>query len=270
MTALTTTDPAQLVQITDTHLHGREGRTLLKMDTRKSLEQVLQLVSRNEGRPDFVVVTGDVAQDGSTAAYRQFLQQIATLDAPFRWIPGNHDSPATMREIDATACGTELRINNWFILFLDSSVEGKIHGELSASQLEVLRQRLAEIEADSLVDYCLICLHHNPVEGSAAWMQDIGLHRSREFFSVIKNYPKVRCLIYGHIHQELDFSNQGIRCLCTPSTCIQFKPDVSDFTLDPLNPGYRSVRLYADGRIDSRVHRIEGFAWVADFESPGY
>jgi len=77
-------------------------------------------------------------------------------------------------------------------------------------------------------------------------------------------------VVYGHIHQELDFMHNGIRCFCTPSTCIQFKPNVAEFALDRLNPGYRTFRLYSDGRIESEVIRVTGVEFEADYTSVGY
>ena len=101
-------------------------------------------------------------------------------------------------------------------------------------------------------------------------MKDIGLENGAELFSTLKKSSKVKCVLYGHIHQELDFSHEGVRCLCTPSTCIQFKPKVTDFSLDRVNPGYRSLRLFADGSIESEVKRVSGGTFEADYNSPGY
>jgi Icc protein len=108
------------------------------------------------------------------------------------------------------------------------------------------------------------------VPGTSAWMRDIGLENGQEFFETIKMSSKVRSLVYGHIHQELDFEHEGVRCFCTPSTCIQFKPKVTSFSLDRVNPGYRSLQLYADGSIDSEVSRVSGEIFEADYNSPGY
>ena len=48
----------------------------------------------------------------------------------------------------------------------------------------------------------------------------------------------------------------GIRMLTTPSTCVQFAPGSEDFALDDLSPGYRSLRLYADGSVQTEVVRV--------------
>ena len=101
-------------------------------------------------------------------------------------------------------------------------------------------------------------------------MKDIGLQNAEEFFDSVTAGSKTRCVVYGHIHQDLDYQYRGIRCLCTPSTCIQFKPHVKNFELDRVNPGFRSIHLHEDGKIDTRVHRFAGSALEADFTSTGY
>ncbi|MEX2470254.1 MAG: 3',5'-cyclic-AMP phosphodiesterase [Pseudohongiellaceae bacterium] len=270
MISLTTQDPIRLVQITDTHLYGSATGTLLKMNTGETFDSVLDLVDKQEEEIDLILATGDIAQDATVTAYRQFIEGMARFDAPFRWIPGNHDSASLMIEVGGKASGKEVRINNWQILFLDSSVEGQVHGRLTPVELQFLEAGLEAAAQDASVAHCLICLHHNPVKGSAAWMQDIGLQNGDEFFTVVGRFAKCRCVVYGHIHQELDFEHRGVRCLCTPSTCIQFKPDVINFALDRRNPGYRTLELFGNGDIQTQVSRITGFASAADFRSTGY
>src|SRR5690606_30088670 len=80
----------------------------------------------------------------------------------------------------------------------------------------------------------------------------------------------VGAVIYGHIHQELDFERNGVRYFCTPSTCIQFKPNVADFTLDELNPAYRWYTLHNHGAIDSGVVRLTDFVPAVDHSATGY
>ncbi|PCJ24369.1 MAG: 3',5'-cyclic-AMP phosphodiesterase [SAR86 cluster bacterium] len=272
MTVLTTQNPINIVQITDTHLYGKSAGTLLKMNTRETLGHVLNLVIEDESDIDLVLATGDITQDASDEAYNNFLEAISNLDAPFRWIPGNHDNAAVMDRIaEGTDAGEKVvQINNWNIILLDTSILGQVHGKLSATELEFLESSLQAADIDASIDHCLVCLHHNPVPGSAGWMKDIGLQNGPKFFEVVKKFEKVRCVLYGHIHQELDFIHQDVRCLCSPSTCIQFKPKVMNFSLDKVNPGYRTLKLFADGKVESKVVRVPGSTFEADYNSPGY
>jgi len=272
MTTLTTQSPINLVQITDTHLYGSSSGTLLKMNTQDSMDHVVNIVKENESQIDFILATGDIAQDASLDAYNAFIKAMENFTAPFRWIPGNHDSATVMQQAanGTDACEKIVQINNWQILFLDTSVEGQVHGKLSEAELDFLDNTLASAEANDSIDHCLVCLHHNPVKGNAGWMKDIGLHNRVQFFDIVKKYTKVNCIVYGHVHQELDFEHEGIRCLCTPSTCIQFKPNVTNFALDRVNPGYRTIQLHEDGSIDTEVVRVTGYTFEADFSSGGY
>lgn len=272
MALLTTQDPIKLIQITDTHLYGKSGSTLFKMNTSQSLSQVIELLNTENENFDLLLATGDITQDASDAAYRKFMQATSGIDAPLRWIPGNHDDAAAMgRAAEGSGAGEKiLQINNWLIVLLDSSVLGQAHGNLSASELNFLQASLKSADEDNSIGHCLVCLHHNPVPGSQVWMKDIGLQNGQEFFEILKKFPKLRCVLYGHIHQELDFIHQGIRCLCSPSTCIQLEPNVTDFSLDKVNPGYRSLKLLADGQIETAVMRVPGDLFEADYHSAGY
>lgn len=272
MASQKTNNSIQLVQITDTHLYGDADGTLLKMNTHDSFAHVLDIVRKNEDGIDLILATGDIAQDASVSAYQHFLKNIEEFNAPYLWIPGNHDSARVMAEVagDSGASGKEATINNWQILMLDTSIEGQVHGELASNELEFLGNGLAAIENDETIEHCLICLHHNPVKGNAGWMKDIGLHNKDEFWALTKQSSKLRCVVYGHVHQELDYIHEGIRCLCSPSTCIQFKPNVVNFALDQINPGYRTLQLHEDGSIDTKVLRVEGAVFEADYGSGGY
>ena len=272
MASLITQNPIKITQITDTHLYGKPSGTLLKMNTSETLGHVLELVKANENEIDLVLATGDIAQDASDKAYANFLEIIASLNSPFRWIPGNHDNAAVMNRLAERTGASEktAQLNNWLIILLDTSILGKVHGKLAKTESNFLTSVLRAAESDDTIEHCLIAMHHNPVPGNSAWMKDIGLENGEKFFEAIKISKKVRCVLYGHIHQELDFEHEGIRCLCTPSTCIQFKPKVTNFSLDMVNPGYRSLQLFADGSIKSEVRRVSGETFEADYNSPGY
>ena len=119
MTLLTTQDPIRLVQITDTHLYGNASGTLLKMNTQQSLEQVVKLLQANQPQLDFILATGDIAQDGSKDAYEYFLEKMQELDTPLTWVPGNHDNAQLMDSVssessvaDASVADKKVQINN--------------------------------------------------------------------------------------------------------------------------------------------------------------
>jgi len=258
----------RLVQITDTHLYGNPDAQLLNMNTQESFEHVLELISRNEQAVDAFLATGDIAQDASENAYRRFIESMKRFSAPFYWIPGNHDHRKVMAGMEESGNASEkhIRLGNWQILMLDTSIPGEVHGRLSANELEFLEQTLGDTDSE----HSLVCLHHNPVPGTAAWMEGIGLENADALMAVLARHNNVRAVVYGHIHQHLDFVRDGTRFLCTPSTCIQFKPGVTDFALDELSPAYRWLELAEDGSLRTGVERVRDFELNLDYASDGY
>jgi Icc protein len=48
--------------------------------------------------------------------------------------------------------------------------------------------------------------------------------------------------------------------MCTPATCMQFRPRQPGFEVDDRPPGYRVLDLQDDGRISTEVVWLEGYA----------
>ena len=69
---LTTADPALLVQLSDSHLFAEADGMLLGMNTRDSLQKVIDLVREQQPRIDLILATGDLSPDGTLESYQQF------------------------------------------------------------------------------------------------------------------------------------------------------------------------------------------------------
>jgi len=76
--------------------------------------------------------------------------------------------------------------------------------------------------------------------------------------------------LFGHVHQEVDATYDGIRFIASPSTCFQFKPHCDEFTLDIRAPGWRYLQLHSDGSINSQVWRLSNNDFNPDLASKGY
>ncbi|CFV94644.1 cAMP phosphodiesterase [Bordetella pertussis] len=51
--------------------------------------------------------------------------------------------------------------------------------------------------------------------------------------------------------------------LATPSTCFQFVVRDGKHCVDDAAPGYRWLKLYADGSLATGVRRLDGDRWRA-------
>ncbi|MDD2060097.1 3',5'-cyclic-AMP phosphodiesterase [Pseudomonas sp. GD03860] len=259
--------PVYLVQLTDSHLFADANRTLLGMNTRESLQRVIERVSAEQPRIDLLLATGDLSQDGTQASYASFRELTASLKAPARWLAGNHDEPVPMEQ---AAQGTQfldplVDIGNWRVLMLNSAIPGAVPGVLDEGQLGLLDQALREAPGR----HHLICFHHQPVSIGCAWMAPIGLRNADALFAVLDRYPQVRAVLWGHVHQEWDQLRNGVRLLASPSTCIQFEPGSEDFKVGEQAPGYRWLHLNPDGSIDTGVSRVVDFEFTIDYDD-GY
>lgn len=257
--------PLKLVQITDSHLGEREGDDLLGLDTDFSLQQVVALIQEEQVVPDLLLATGDLSNHGHLNAYLRFRRITAGLARRSLWLPGNHDNLALLRE--AVAAGTELSggidIGPWRIIMLDSTVPGEVGGRLSPQELALLRQNLTQ----SLSQHVLVCLHHHPVPIGCDWLDEQIVANADEFFATLDQFEHVRGVLWGHVHQQHDFERRGVKLMSTPSSCIQFAKNSPVFKVDKLNPGYRSLQLFPDGRIETTVSRVTAVDFEINYES---
>lgn len=258
----------EVVQLTDSHLFGEPQGQLLGLDTYDSLQRVIELVLAERSRIDLVLATGDLSQDGSTDSYRYFRQLSERIAAPVRWCPGNHDQRENMHEVARSSglMNPVLDLGNWRIVLLDSLIPGKVFGRLHAAQLALLDKTLGEAPER----HCLVCLHHHPVVIGSRWMDRLGLRNAAALFDILARHAQVRVLLWGHIHQEFDQVRDGLRLLASPSTCVQFEPGSKTFQVSSQAPGYRWLRLYEDGRLDTGVSRITGFEFQVGADIKGY
>lgn len=257
-----------LVQLTDSHLFAGADGKLLGMDTADSLRRVIDLVLEEQPAIDMLLATGDLSQDGSPASYARFRELSALLGTPARWIPGNHDDVPAMQ---AACVGTDLLepivdLGNWRLIMLDSSIPGAVPGYLQAPQLALLERALSEAPDR----HHLICLHHHPVDIGSEWMAPIGLRNRDALFAVLDRFPQARAVLWGHVHQTIDEMRRAVRLLASPSTCLQFTPGSEDFQVDSTAPGYRWLRLHADGRLETEISRITGLVFEPEYAEGGY
>jgi Icc protein len=263
------TEVLRLIQVTDTHLFADPQGRLMGVNTEQTLAGLLTRIRDDGERPDAVLATGDLAQDGSAEAYRRVATQLAGLEAPVYWLPGNHDCPDTMRKHFAGSwimAEHAFRARGWQAILLDSAVAGEIGGHLGRGELERLEDRLSAHPDD----HALVCLHHHPVVVGTGWLDCLGLDNPEDFFEVVDRYPQVRAVLWGHVHQAFDATRRGVRLMATPSTCFQFLPGSREFAVDSGPPAYRWLELSPGGEIRTEVRHVEGLDTGLDASATGY
>jgi 3',5'-cyclic-AMP phosphodiesterase len=261
--------PLRVLHITDTHLFGNPDETLAGVATDQSCLEVLAHVRAHAGPLDLILFTGDLVHDGSMEAYRRLLERMTSFGVPVLVVPGNHDDQGLMRQLydcPPMEWAFDMRLGNWLLIMLDSSIPGEPGGRLQPEELERLDQVLSE-NPDL---HALISLHHQPAPMGSRWLDRIGAENGEALLDIVQRHASVRAVLWGHVHQDLERRQGDVRLLATPSTCVQFRPGQQDFSLDALPPGYRMLELHDDGRIETRVHRLGAAPKGLELETDGY
>lgn len=251
-----------MLQISDTHLFEDENKRLLGLKTEECFQSLLQYVREQNARPDVLLVTGDISQDGSIASYGRFKKHIQALGIPFLCCPGNHDNPSIMKDFFVRTH----QMGPWHLIQLDSTIPKSNAGRFSSAELAFLEKKLRSISSG----YVLLSFHHNPVRMNSTWIDKMVIDNAADFLSCIKKYSVVQGVVFGHVHQEYDATIDGIRFLAAPSTCVQFKPKSPAFTVDPTPPGFRWIELQNDGTMNTRVVRLPNLPPGLEMDSKGY
>jgi Icc protein len=197
---------------------------------------------------DVVVVTGDVADDGSVDAYRLADALTAGASARRYFIAGNHDDRDAMRAVFGEL--DDVRVvelsERWSLVLLNSQWAGHEAGYVTDRVLDRLARDLDRVEGDAV-----LCLHHPPL--SPCPEPDCGLRDTDRLLEVLRGGP-VRVVLSGHVHQDFEFVREGITFLGAPSTLGQLRhggdPHFTD-TDEP--PAAQVVELHDNGGAARRL-----------------
>ncbi len=250
--------PLLVVQLTDTHIGGRwDG-----VDPVSCLNRVIDTVQQLPDRPDAVLVTGDLAEEGAPEQYEAVGELLGRFDVPVHVLPGNHDDRARLRShFSLPGSGSEpvqyaVDIGELRLVVLDTTHPGAVPGELDAARLGWLDAEL-EAAGDRTT---LLAMHHAPIlTGIGAWDR-IGMPAEdrRALAEVLERHPQVRRIVAGHVHQAITHDLAGRAVLSAPSTCVvaqlQFSPTA--ITLAAGAPGF-AVHALVDGEIVSHTRFLE-------------
>src|SRR5215475_8562263 len=213
--------PLLIAQISDLHIKPRGQLAYGRVDTAKALERCVVTLNEFKPVPDFVVISGDLADTPVEEEYDYLAQLLAPLNLPFAAIPGNHDSREMMRAAFSKAAyafptgalNQKIEVGGLDLLLLDSSVSGRPHGTLDGATL----QWLDDVLSSSADRPALLFLHHPPFTDGIWHMDRQNLHSARELEAVIRRHPHARLVACGHFHRATLALFAGIPCTICPA-----------------------------------------------------
>jgi 3',5'-cyclic-AMP phosphodiesterase len=197
--------PVCIAQISDLHIKRPGAMAYGRVDTAKALERCVAALNEFTPAPDFVVISGDLADTPTAEEYDHLKRLLAPLKLPFASIPGNHDSREMMRAAfpasnyaqSSGPLDQRIEIAGLDLLLLDSSVPGEPHGRLDPATLEWLDATLAS----SLQRPALLFLHHPPFRAGILHMDRQNLFNADGLALIVRRHPRVRLVATGHVHR---------------------------------------------------------------------
>lgn len=201
--------------------------------------------------PDWLILTGDLSEDGSAASYRRLSEWLIQFEINVAWLPGNHDDRSTMAPIfDAHGFepGPILETGAWQLALLDSAWPGRPEGELDDDRLKVLDGLDANRPTGVFV-------HHHPLPVSK-WIDRVKLEHAERLWQRLESLPALEFVAFGHVHQRFRVTRQrneqiAVECLAAPSTAANSMPETEIFVPEPGGPMARWFVLEADARYRS-------------------
>lgn len=257
-----------LLQITDCHLGIEAGDKLLGLDADQSLAYVLADLFAQFPTPDLLVCSGDLSNDGDQLAPYQRLSNVLPAEIDQIWLPGNHDENALIADV-VRGCQQFLgtySLGNWQITALDSSIPHAVPGFIAESEL----QRAVDVLEANPTKHHLIFMHHHLKPVGCKWLDTQVIGNAEQVLAKFAQYPQLKMITCGHVHQETAQQAGHLHLYSTPSTCIQFKPNSDQFAVGNEMPGFRWFTLFDDGRYETGVSRISERELSIDHHSTGY
>jgi len=156
-----------IAQLSDLHVRPRGELYQDVVDSNEMVARAIEHLNRLDRRPDLVLVTGDLVDEGHPSEYAMVRDLLGKLGVPYLVIPGNHDHRENFRAAFADHnympqqgpvhyCIDDYEIR---IVGLDSSVPGKHHGHIDADGLSWLSSILEQAREKPT----LLMMHHPPL-----------------------------------------------------------------------------------------------------------
>ncbi|HEY0135811.1 MAG TPA: phosphodiesterase [Nannocystis sp.] len=219
-----------VAQISDFHVAVPGSQIDRDHQTSAQLERAVAHLGRLRPRPDLVLCTGDLVQDGEGEEYRRLGELLAPLAMPYYLIPGNHDDREALRA--AFAGGGYLPAQGLLhyvvdagplrLIALDTHVPGAPGGVLCEEQAAWLDAWLTEASERPAI----VFMHHPPFRTGIAAMDAMGLADPGALAAVVQRHPQVERVLCGHLHRSIVTRFAGTIASTAPSTGPQLALDL--------------------------------------------
>ena len=253
-----------VAHLSDPHLLADGVRQYGVVDTEAGLTRALERLRHVHPAPQVLVFTGDLADRAEPAAYTRLRELVepaaAELGAQVVWVMGNHDERAEYAAglFDEDSDATQDRVYDVAglrVIALDTSVPGYHHGDLTAAQLDWLRDQLATPAEHGTI----LALHHPPIPVPMLRAAEIiELLDQHELAAVVEG-TDVRAILGGHFHFSTYSMFAGVPVSVASASCYTSDPAPVERFVSGVD-GHQSITMmhvYADRIVHTIVPLAE-------------
>ena len=255
------------LQLSDLHLGPPEG-LISGVDPMRQLRGVLARIELLEVAPAFIVVSGDLTDNGSAESYQVVNEVLTELGGgviPVLLALGNHDDRATFRRVvlgeeradDQGPYYHSQLIDGLRVIVLDSTIPGDPGGALGATQLSWLESQLEVPTSRGN----LIVLHHpSRLLAPAHHYPAFIVREAADLEAIVARHrDRVVGVLAGHSHQANSAPFGGTVHVTAPAVLCQLDYFAGEqyvpipgagFNLCQLDDGgliVHPVLIYGDG-----------------------
>ncbi|GAB4524680.1 MAG: 3',5'-cyclic-AMP phosphodiesterase [Anaerolineae bacterium] len=244
------------VHLSDTHIHADPTFTgeFIDFSSRPTVAALIDHINALPIDIDFVLHTGDIMTDPEKGEdYRIARDILRGIKYPVHFVPGNHDNPEWVQRYLLNLPEQDIRpeldytfeVNGVQIICLDShnAMPDAHSGKLEDNQIAWLDELVSAKDDRPLV----VGIHHHPVALQAPWLDNIVLTNGAALHNtLLKARHRLRGVFYGHIHENIATTRDGITYYSALSGWFQTRTwhAQAEPTNDPIhNPGFNLVTL---------------------------
>lgn len=223
-----------IAQLSDPHVRAAGALYQGVADSNTMFAAAVAHLKALEPRPDVVLLSGDLVDEGAAAEYANLRRLLAPLDIPILAIPGNHDEREAFRRCFSDhpylpasgavnyACGEHGPVR---IVALDVTVPGLHHGVVTEEAGLWLDSTLSAEPTRPT----LIMMHHPPFESGIPYMDAYLCRDGDRLAAIVSRHPQVERIVCGHVHRFMQLRFGGTLLCTAPSTVtsidLQLRPD---------------------------------------------
>lgn len=229
----------KVAQISDMHIGQAE--LVQGIDVRENFRRALY--SNSVQACDFIMLSGDMADDGSEEAYEFVLGEMEKSGKPWNFIIGNHD--------DTRNCMKVLRGEPDYTSTFDyvQEVFGRRFVCLDSSSGRVLDSQIDWLRRQARVRGQFYLFTHYPpcVCGHRFMDANFSMKNMEAFQKVLTEFDNLKYIFCGHYHVPFEIRLKSGQIVCVaPATEMQISKRMKEFHIITSKPSWQILEFDGD------------------------